>query len=68
MPPKISSTSPVAVTMMSASSSAAGLELNAIFREGLDLIRLYAGTALANGDEQIGVGNKAQTLFPWVVL
>src|SRR4029453_13951814 len=45
----------------------AGSELNALFREGFDVIGGHAGAALANGNEQIGIRDKAETLFPWVV-
>ena len=67
MPPKASRFSPVAVTMMSASSSLPGLQLDAALGERLDPVGDDRDAAAAELVEQVGVRHDAQALVPRVV-
>ena len=67
MPPRKSTLSPVAVTITSASSSLAGLELDPPLGEGLDPVGDDLGLAPAQRLEEVAVGDQAHALVPGVV-
>ena len=67
MPPITCSLSPVAVTMMSASSSSPDFSRMPVSVKRLDVVGDDRGAALADRAEQVAVGHEAQPLVPGIV-
>ena len=67
MPPSNCSLSPVAVTMISASSSRPDCRRMPASVKLLDLVGDDVRLARLDGAEEVGVGREAQPLVPWIV-